>query len=748
MTVCIALAGNPNCGKTTLFNALTGSRQQVGNWPGVTVEKKTGLLRLTDTGIVNLTDLPGTYMLGGPDSSSEDERIARDGLLADRPTVIVNVVDASALERNLYLTTQLLEMRVPLILAVNMIDMAESRGIHIDLPRLEALLGCPAVPLVASRGHGLEDLKIAITDRINTPIVSRCVPKPSEHISRAMEAVAPLIHTQAIKAGIDPDWAALRLIEGDSLAESLTDTKGLEAAKTARGDIARNSGEDADILIAEGRYTFIGILLAGCYKRQDIATGPTTSRLDALVLHRILGIPIFMAIMYVMFLLTITLGGAFVEAIDLAAGALMVDTPTRFLTEAGAPAWLVALTGALGQGVQTVSTFIPIIGLLFLFLSALEDSGYMARAAFVADRAMRHIGLPGKAFVPLVVGFGCNVPAIMATRTLEHRRDRILTAMMAPFISCGARLPVFALFSAAFFPENGQNVVFGLYLLGLGAAVGTGLVLKHTVLKGEPAPFVMELPPWHVPSWRTVALRTRQRLSGFVIRAGHVIVPVVMVLSLLASTGVDGTFDTSDQQNSILASVSRAVIPALKPIGIDNDNWPAAVGLMTGLFAKEAVIATLDGLYTTPGGEENRTVGIPLVETLSRALGTIPDNLLALISLSPPDESTAEQGTLAQALAQRFSSPAAALAYMVLVLLYSPCVATLGAIRQEAGTGWMLFSAAWTTSLAWLCAVAVHQVGILPPEQMELWLTGCSGILLTGLAVTGTRHLSRVKSTP
>ncbi|NKD87927.1 Fe(2+) transporter permease subunit FeoB [Haematospirillum sp. 15-248] len=713
MTLHIALAGNPNSGKTTLFNALTGLRQHVGNWPGVTIEKKTGTIKLPNGRCVTLVDLPGTYMLGGPNTSSEDERIARDALLLDKPALIINVLDASALERNLYLTTQILEMGVPLILAINMMDVAESKGITIDHEQLSASLGCPVIPLIASRSRGLEQLRTTLEKAIKAPSGTERRPDHHASIIEASRALVPFVNDKARMEGIDPTWAALRLIEGDSLAETLTDAAGINAAETARNDISTNSGEDADILIAEGRYTFIGAILADCCKKTPTKTAGTTGRLDSLVLNKFAGIPIFLAVMYLMFLLTITLGGAFIDAFDLAAGALLVDAPARLLEATAAPAWLAAVVRAVGQGIQTVCTFIPIIGFLFLFLSALEDSGYMARAAFVADRAIRSLGLPGKAFVPLIVGFGCNVPAIMATRTLEHRRERILTSMMAPFMSCGARLPVFALFAAAFFPENGQNVVFGLYILGLMAAVGTGLVLKHTFLGGGSLPFIMELPPWHVPSGRTILLQTRQRLAGFVFRAGQVIVPVVTVLSLLASTGTDGTFDITDKQNSVLASASRALIPALEPLGIDDDNWPAAVGLVTGLFAKEAIIATLDSLYVSNHDDQSTADSTaPLLTALADAFATIPTNIMALTGLGAAENNADHQETpLTQELARRFSSPPAALAYMVLVLLYSPCVATLGAIRQEIGTRWMLFSAIWTTALAWLSAVAIYQGG-------------------------------------
>ena len=323
-----------------------------------------------------------------------------------------------------------------------------------------------------------------------------------------------------------------------------------------------------------------------------------SDRIDRVVLNRVLGIPIFLAVMYAMFMLTINVGGAFIDFFDILFGTILVDGFGALLGRLGSPDWLTALLAdGVGGGIQTVATFIPIIGCLFLCLSALEDSGYMARAAFVMDRFMRTIGLPGKSFVPLIVGFGCNVPAIMAARTLENQRDRTMTIVMAPFMSCGARLPVYALFAAAFFPVGGQNLVFGLYLVGIGAAVLTGLVLKRTLLQGETSPFIMELPPYHLPAIGNVMIRTWDRLKGFVLRAGRVIVGVVVVIAFLNSWGSDGSFGNQDSDKSVLASIGRAMVPVFQPMGIDEDNWPATVGIFTGLLAKEAVVGTLDALY-------------------------------------------------------------------------------------------------------------------------------------------------------
>ncbi|MBN2752837.1 MAG: ferrous iron transport protein B, partial [Rhodospirillaceae bacterium] len=506
----IAVVGNPNCGKTTLFNALTGARQAVGNWSGVTVEKKTGSAR--HDGIdLEIVDLPGTYCLSFGDAASEDERIARDYVASGEANVILNIVDASNLERNLYVTVQLLEMRAPMVVALNMMDAAEAAGLIIDIAALETRLGCPVVPMVASRGKGLPQLMDALAQTIRTPRPSATIIPYPAAIETAIAATVSLpgvVTPTAKGAAADPRFSALRCLEDPDGARRTLPRASFEVLSRVTAEAEAVLGDTLDILLADGRYGFITDVASTSVEYRGRATAAITERIDRIVLHRVLGLPIFLAVMYAMFLFTINIGGAFIDFFDQAFGAVFVDGFGLLLEDWGTPDWAIAiLAGGIGGGIQTVATFIPIIGCLFLFLSFLEDSGYMARAAFVMDRVMRTIGLPGKAFVPLIVGFGCSVPAVMAARTLENPRDRILTAMMAPFMSCGARLPVYVLFAAAFFPTNGQNLVFALYLIGIAAAIGTGFLLKSTLLRGDTSPFIMELPPYHVPQVGSLLLR-------------------------------------------------------------------------------------------------------------------------------------------------------------------------------------------------------------------------------------------------
>ncbi|MBO7411688.1 MAG: ferrous iron transport protein B, partial [Ottowia sp.] len=493
---------------------------------------------------------------------------------------------------------------------------------------------------------------------------------------------------------------------------------------------ARTLGEDADILFASARYDFANRVSTEAVKITGEVSRDLTERIDRIVLHRVLGIPIFLLMMYLMFLFTIKIGGAFIDFFDQAFGALFVDGLGQALLALGLPEWLkVVLADGVGSGIQTVATFIPIIGFLYVFLSVLEDSGYMARAAFVMDRFMRWVGLPGKSFVPLIVGFGCNVPAVMATRTLEQHRDRLMTIAMAPFMSCGARLPVYVLFAAAFFPHSGQNVVFALYLLGIAVAVLTGLTLRHSLLAGEAAPFVMELPPYHLPTVGGVLIHSYRRLKEFIWRAGRVIVPMVLVLNFLNAAGTDGTYGNQDSENSVLAAIGRTIAPAFSPLGLDEENWPAAVGIFTGVLAKEAVVGTLDATYTAlarqDAGEEEDEAPFVLTEAITAAFATIPENLASAIGeWRDPMGVTVGDLTDSEALAEkdvevaastfgamaaRFHGAAGAMAYLIFILLYAPCTAAIATVAQEAGLRWAAFVTVWTTGMGYGVATLYYQ---------------------------------------
>jgi len=715
----IALAGNPNCGKSALFNTLTGIRQKTGNWPGVTVDRKIGQFRL-DNNEVDLIDLPGIYSL---DANSLDEKVTRDYLLSRQANLIINVVDASNLERNLYLTVQLLEMGIPLLLCLNMMDVARKRGISIDVEQLSNKLGCPVIPIVATTAEGISELQARMLDVISGRADSGYSLAFDEHIEISISKLAELMDDQNDS---NKRWLAIKLLEGDSDSTKNVSLSAKQQSETCIKNITDRTDEEPDLLIADSRFSHAHILSQSVVKHRLKVTRTLSDSIDRIVLGKWTGIPLFLVIMYLMFLFTINIGGAFIDFFDGLAGAIFVDGFKAVLVSLNSPYWLsVILADGLGGGIQIVATFIPIITALYLFLSVLEDSGYMARAAFVMDRAMRSMGLPGKAFVPLIVGFGCNVPAIMSTRTLEHERERKLTILMNPFMSCGARLPVYALFAAAFFPHSGQNIVFLLYLTGIAVAVLTGLLMKKTLLPGESSGFMMELPHYHLPTVKGILLRAWDRVRLFIKDAGQVIILMVLALNLLNSIGTDGSFGHENSEKSLLSEVSRQLTPAFSPMGIKEDNWPAIVGIFSGILAKEVVVGTLDTLYTQLSIGDSQPQPFNFFEAIGDAAQSIPDNLADVaqsftdpLGLNVGDLSDSEivaetQGVevgIFGTMQQRFDGQAGAFAYLLFVLLYFPCVATIGAIKREAGKNWAFFVALWTTSVAYLVASTFYQI--------------------------------------
>ncbi len=486
----VAVIGNPNCGKSTLFNAITGIKQKTGNWPGVTVERREGTAKINNQDII-LVDLPGVYALDS-DREALDEQIARQYILSAEADALLIVADAANLERSLYLTSQLLETGMPAVLAVNMMDVAQARGLKINLDLLSEQLACPVLPIMARQKKGLPALLTALLNVTTSSTKQPLEISYPDVIKSAIHDITPTLNDQQ-KSPFYTQWHALQSLEG--YFTSLTTEQTKETCEALLKRIKEETGEDADTLIAASRYEFAHQLTALVVEQIKTIRQTWSDRVDKFVLNDYVGLPIFFLVIYLMFSVTINFGGAFIDFFDMMTGALLIDGVRIQLQQLDFPSWFqVLLADGLGGGIQVVATFIPIIATLYFCLSILEDSGYMARAAFVMDRFMRKLGLPGKAFVPLIVGFGCNVPSIMATRTLEKQRDRLMTVMMAPFMSCGARLSVYALFAAAFFPQSGQNIVFLLYLLGIATAIFTALLLKNTVLEGESDSFLIELP--------------------------------------------------------------------------------------------------------------------------------------------------------------------------------------------------------------------------------------------------------------
>lgn len=736
----IAVVGNPNSGKTTLFNGLTGSNQRIGNWPGVTIEKKVGKLRWGEKAY-DVVDLPGIYSLS---AVSEDERIARDYILSGDADLVVNIVDATNLERNLFLTTNLIEMRVPVLVVLNMMDLVEQNGLEIDIDELSKELGVPVIGISAVDGKDIRRVVEAVDSNVlKKPVSLTQIAYPNE-LEEAIAAWAPAAAPVAEELGTDGRWVCIKLLEQDEwVSEKIVRLGVLSAGEieSALDEIEKVLSETSDVVVAQYRYGFIHGLIKKVLteKTKKISA---TERIDRVVMSKVLGIPIFLAAMYLMFWVVINVGGAFIDFFDILFGAVFVDGFGALLGGIGAPGWLVTiLAGGVGAGIQTVATFIPIIFMMFFMLSLLEDSGYMARAAFVMDRFMRLLGLPGKAFVPMIVGFGCTVPAVMSSRTLESKKDRYMTVFITPLMSCGARLPVYALFAAAFFPRSGGVIVFSLYFVGIFLAVLSGLLLKKTIFRGEVSAFVMELPPYHSPRMRHIMRHTWNRLKVFMFRAGKVIVIVVMVLAFLNSLGINGTFGNEDSEDSVLSRIGRAITPVFTPMGVEKENWPATVGIFTGLFAKEAVVGTLSSLYSqveaakaaeaeasgeaaaaeASGVSDRFRLGPAVVE----ALASIPAGFAGIFGgfadpigagiVSGDEETVAEEveadvGVFGTLRSRFQGSSAGAYAYLLFVLIYFPCIAALGAIVREIGRGFGWLSVIYLTVLGWIVATLFYQI--------------------------------------
>ena len=740
----IGLIGNPNAGKTTLFNQLTGARQRVGNWAGVTVERKEGHFT-TAQHQVTLVDLPGTYSLTTiSEQTSLDEQIACHYILSGEADLLINVIDAANLERNLYLTLQLVELGIPCIVALNMLDIAKSQHIDIDIPALSQQLGCPVIPLVSTRGQGINELKTGI-DALQPATFRALVNYPPillAEVEKLVQAMPESWPNQQRR------WLALQILEGDiySLARAGIAPSQVEQARL---HLRENQHEDPELVIADARYQSIARICDIVGNSQQAEPNRLTVALDKVILNRWLGVPIFLFVMYLMFVLAINIGGALQPIFDIGSAAIFIQGLQWVGYTLHFPQWLtIFLAQGIGGGINTVLPLVPQIGMMYLFLSFLEDSGYMARAAFVMDRLMQALGLPGKSFVPLIVGFGCNVPSIMGARTLDAQRERLITIMMAPFMSCGARLAIFAVFAAAFFGQDGASIVFSLYLLGIVVAILTGLVLKHTIMRGEASPFVMELPVYHVPHLKSLLLQTWQRLKGFVLRAGKVIVIASIFIGGLNSFSFSGKAVDSIN-DSALASVSKVLTPLLTPMGVHSDNWQATVGLVTGAMAKEVVVGTLNTLYTAeqiknePFDAEN----FNLLSELAGAAETTWQGLketFSLSVLSNPIEASKGEGEMAAGsmgmMSSKFGSSIAAYSYLIFVLLYVPCVSVMGAIARETSRGWMTFSILWGLNVAYSLATLFYQVATLREHPQQSLTIIALVIVINVLILFGLRR--------
>ena len=668
-----ALAGNQNCGKTTLFNQLTGSNQHVGNFPGVTVDSKSGSIRNTKGDEV--VDLPGIYSLR---PYSAEEIVTRDFILDGRPDGIINIVDATNIERNLYLTLQMIEMQVPMVLALNMMDEVRANGGTVDTVKLSELLGIPVVPISAAKGEGIADLtelacRTAATGR-KPEVYDFCPPGP---VHRCIHAVTHVVEDHAERARMSARWAAMNVIEGNSdiVTRLALDENELELCEHSIVEMERETGLDRNAAIADMRYSFIESVCAETVKKPEESRERKRSRaIDNVLTHRIFALPIFVGIMLLVFYLTFEVIGAFLsDLLAMGINALAGVTDAALTAYGINPVVHSLVIDGLFGGVGNVVEFLPVIVVLFFFLSMLEDTGYMARVAFVMDKLLRRIGLSGKSVVPMLIGFGCTVPAVMATRTLTSERDRRMTVLLTPFMSCSAKIPIYSVFVAAFFPKYKALAMGGLYVFGILIGVLAALVFGKTLFHGNPIPFVMELPNYRMPSVRTTLQLMWDKAKDFLHRAFTVIFVASLVIWFLQ------TFDTrinpvSDNSQSLLAALGGLLAPLFAPLGFAD--WRVCTSLIAGFMAKEAVVSTLGVLYS--------------------------------------QDATADDASLAQTLRESGDfTPASALAFLVFVLLYFPCIATIVAVRNEAGRGWALASMVYSTAVAWFVAWIVYRIALL-----------------------------------
>ena len=682
MAIKIALAGNPNCGKTTMFNALTGANQYVGNWPGVTVEKKEGKLkgkRRKGEDVI-VTDLPGIYSLS---PYTLEEVVSRDYLLKEDPDVIIDMVDATNIERNLYLTTQLIETGVPVVIALNMADLLEKRGIRIDVSRLSERMGCPVVETSALKGEGLEKL---IDTAVKTAEKRGDVhPEPifSEELEKAVAAVENML-ASSVEEG-KRRWYAVKILENDSkVIESMSLSVSLRAtADDLRKGLEAKHDDDIESIVTDERYQFIQKVSAAAVKKgKEKMT--VSDKIDRIVTNRILGIPIFMAVMFLVYYVSVSTVGTMVTdwTNDTFVGAIQSAVGT-FLAGIGTNEMVISLVvdGVIG-GVGAVLGFVPQMAILFLFLSLLEDCGYMVRIAFVMDRVFRHFGLSGKSFIPLLISSGCGIPGIMASKTIEQDNDRRLTIMTATFIPCGAKLPVIALMGGVMASwatgsyEAGGLVAPAMYFIGIAAVLVSAIILKKTKpFSGKPAPFVMELPQYHIPQIKTVLLHVWERLKGFIIKAGTILFIACVIMWFLGGFGVEnGSFGlVEDVSNSFLAMIGGFIAPLFAPLGFGQ--WQPVAASLSGFTAKEAIVTTMGVLANVTGDGEDPV-------------------------------------TVAQAVQAWFPSALAAFSFLVFNLLDSPCLAAIATMAQQLQSKkWFWFAILFQNIFAYIVCLCIYQIG-------------------------------------
>jgi ferrous iron transport protein B len=660
--ITVALAGNPNIGKTTLFNVLTGSRYTVGNWAGVTVEKKEAVFNHKDT-VINLVDLPGTYSLS---AFSLDESIARNYIVAENPDIILNLVDASNLERNLYLTLQLIELGKPIVIALNMMDMATEKGMIINVMKLSSLLGIPIIPIIASKKVGIRyllDCLVSSSIRVSKPTYTLTY---SPVVENQIDYISNLLRD--VSLNIPLRWISLKILEGDQgVLNLLSEDLQVRVASYNRS----SASEDIRQAVTDKKYEYVSLIAQQAVTYSPKSDSSFTQKIDRIVTNKWLGIPIFAAVMFAIFYFTFNLvGNPLAGVLELFFG-YVTSLCSNVLVSLEVTEWLRALiVDGILNGVFGVLTFLPNIACLFIGLTILEDTGYMARVAFIMDELMKKVGLNGKSIIPMLLGFGCNVPAIMGTRTIENEEDRFTSILINPFFSCSARLPIFTLFASAFFPGNEALVIFSLYFLGIIVAILVAYIFKKTIFASDGMPFIMELPSYHMPSLRHIASQVWEKVQGFLVKAGTIIFVAAVILWFILNFNFQGP---SEMSESLGALIGKIIAPLFAPLGFGN--WQASLSLIAGIVGKEIVVSNMAIVY---------------------GLG-----------------SSVDAAHFHSALSSSFT-PLSAYAFLVFTLLYVPCIGTLGAVRRETNSyKWVVFSVVYQIGVAWLVSFIAVTIGRL-----------------------------------
>ncbi len=710
--IAVAVVGNPNCGKSTLINAIAGSRLQVGNWPGVTVEKKEARITWQQQKI-KFIDLPGIYSLS---PYSQEEVVARDFLIANNCDCIINVIDATNIERSLYLTVQLLELGLPRLLVFNIYDEAQKKGVNIDLDIVTKLLEVDAVTAVATKKQGVDEILQAVTQLDLTKVPKNI--QYNEDIEQILLRLTKNHQQQITTSGIPTKWLQLKIIEGDLDFAGGDKFKDIDIADDLT-HLKECHDDDIQSYIAEERHAIASGIAKQVTKVAKIDNFNLTKNIDKVILHKFLALPIFLAVMWLIFKFTFDISAPFIDWTEYFFGSFLAKWSAIGLQSIQTPDWFISLVvdGIIG-GVGFVLVFIPVIFAMMFFITFLEASGYMARAAFITDRIMRSMGLHGKSFVPLLIGFGCNVPAIYATRTLESTKDRIVTSLVIPFMSCGARLPVYILFTSVFFAQNAATMIWLLYVIGILVAAFVGIFLQKTIFRQESALFIMELPPYRLPTFKNLMIHTWEKGKHFLVKAGTYIFAVAIIVWFLLNL----PWGVQDKKDSLLGQFGQTIAPIFKPLGFGN--WQASSSLITGIVAKEIIISTMGEVYdkqgqdvAAPEATTSFTDDLSQVATgfviAAKEAGLNVLTTLQITSISLQEDEN--NNSLRAAIRSKFTT-LSAFVFMVFTLLYMPCVVTGIAMKQEFGTWkWFFVSTIIGLVVAWSISFLIFNIAILWP---------------------------------